>query len=349
MVLLLAGGFRDKGKEVRVYTLQDGWLNDELSKIGLHPTIIQSKRRFDFGLAQRVAAELRRSGAQVLHSHLLDSNVYGALGARLAGVPHVATDHGDVHLPKRKKFLRTKILIARTLGSVFTGVSQFTCKRLVELGANAQSTQLIYNPVVAATQLSASEKLSLRREMGVPGGAWAWLHVAMLRPVKDQQTLLRGFALARAQTTVSQHLVIVGDGEDRVALESLTSELGLQKSVSYLGIRSDVPKLLSAADGFVLSSVSEALPMTVLEAGMAGLLVVSSQVGGVPEILEHGRNGYLFTPRDVSGLSEILVKAVSHPAESKNLAQVAKQVFENRFSRDVILGHYERLFEALQK
>lgn len=348
VVLLLAGGFRSRGVPVTVLVMEEGWLTERLAEAGIPFRLVLSRRGWDLSLPLRLAREVRRAGGNVLHSHLLDSNFYGALAARLARVSHLATDHGDVHLPERKKLLSTKLKIASLLGSTFTGVSQHTVRRLVNLGVRSAQVHCLYNPVGSDIQADATVRAEVRRELGAQDDTFVWMHVAMLRPVKDQRTLLAGFArsieLAASQ---SQLLCVIGDGPDRVALEAYAGELGIVTKVRFLGVRDDVGRLLCGGDGFILSSVSEALPMSVLEAGMAGLVVVSSSVGGVPEIIEDGKNGYLFPPRDATALGAILAKVVSERESSVRVAAEARRRFLSSFSMSAVLDQYSRLYQDL--
>ena len=316
VVLTLACGFRAQGDNVHVVVLQPGWLTDALKEVQIPFTICPSAKRLDVLLPVRLASLFRRLRADVVHSHLLDSNFYGALACRLAGIRHIATDHGDVHLPDEKRLLRFKIRAISLCRSTVTAVSEFTRRRIVSLGGHPRRTVRVYNPVQVVPEYSSVLRQTVRTELGLPASEremWLWLHAARLTPVKDEPTMLRGFAEALLSNP-RQRLLIVGAGPERSRLTSLARELGIESSVEFLGFRKDVPRLFAAADGFILSSRSEAMPMTVLEAATAGVVVVSSSVGGVPEVIREGERGYLFAPGDVSALASRLLEVVSDVA-----------------------------------
>jgi glycosyltransferase involved in cell wall biosynthesis len=347
VVLRLALALRERGARAAVATTRTGWLSEALAERGIPHARIDAGGRLDAGYPLRLARHLRACGVEVLHSHLLDSNFYGALAARLAGVRHVATEHGDVHHSERKRLLRTKVRTISALRSRMTAVSRFTGEELVRLGASRRRLSCIGNPVDPPPPLDEASRKDLRRRLGVldgPADHWLWAHVANLRPVKDQATLLRGFALARRISARRQSLCLLGDGPERARLESLARELGLGEAVHFLGFRDDVARWIQAADGFALSSRSEALPMSLLEACLAGCLPVSTAVGGVPEVVEEGVTGRLAAPGSAESLGAALARALADPGAGARLAAAARERVRARFSVAAVLDAYLALY-----
>lgn len=338
IVVTLADAFRRRGHEVSVVTLNAGWLTDELERAGLSYSKIISERSYDLTLPFRLAARCRDLKAQVLHSHLLDSNFYGAFAARIGGLRHVATDHGDIHLPNKKRLLKFKLRSISMLGSRFTAVSNFTANKLIDFGVRPRLVSCVYNPI-DAIERTDDDRGRLRSEFGIAPDAWVWIHIAMMTPVKDQLTIIR--ALARCPK--DHFLLLAGDGPLRDALEAEAEKCGVAEQVRFLGFRSDVPRLLSAADGFVLASLSESMPMSLLEAASAGLLPVSTAVGGVPEVITPDR-GYLFSPGDYNSLSELMAAAAADRQKSAQLAANASAYVREAFGIERILDKYEALY-----
>jgi glycosyltransferase involved in cell wall biosynthesis len=151
--------------------------------------------------------------------------------------------------------------------------------------------------------------------------------VGRLAPPKDFPTLVR--ALARA--TSPYRGVIAGEGPDRDAVETAVAEAGLDGRIELAGERSDVPDLLAASDVFVLSSTSEAMPMSVLEAMAAGLPIVGAAVGGIPELVEDGVNGLLFTPGDVDALAGHLDELLSDVELRARMGRASRERAERLF------------------
>ena len=345
VVLDLARGFLERGTEAHVLTLRTGWLTDQLKESKVNHTLLESGRKLDIGLPFRISSFMQEKGFTVLHSHLLDSNFYGAMAATLAGVKHVATEHGDVHHTQGKKLLNAKLRIIAWCGSQLTAVSRFSSDHLLAQGFPAERLTVIGNPLMPVDPATVRSKEDIRAELGVTGEDWVWTHVANFRPVKDQQTLLRGFAAARSGSSKHQILLLVGDGPERAKLEALVAELNITDGVRFIGFQSDVASYLQASDGFILSSLSEALPMSLLEAAQAGLVLVATNVGGLPEVLRPGQTGYLFPPGDAPALAAIMKEIAENPDVARALAKNVRREVLERFSIDKVLDSYAAVYE----
>jgi glycosyltransferase involved in cell wall biosynthesis len=176
-----------------------------------------------------------------------------------------------------------------------------------------------------------------------------WLHLANLRAVKDQETLIRGFADSLRKTKVSQKLFIVGSGELRESLEALVLSLEAEQDISFAGHQDEIPKWLAAADGFILSSKSEAMPMALLEAATAGLVLVSTRVGGVGEIIRDSENGFLFPDGDLKTLSEKIVEILSNKENALKLAKQCKREVIEQFSSESIVSKYLETYNRITR
>jgi glycosyltransferase involved in cell wall biosynthesis len=155
------------------------------------------------------------------------------------------------------------------------------------------------------------------------------LSVGRLRAPKDFLTLVRAVALLEPG---SVRLRIAGDGPDRAALAGEIEHLGLGEMVELLGTRTDVAELLAAAHVFVLSSDSEGLPMSVLEAMAAGVPVVATAVGGIPELVADGETGRLVPPRDPAALAAALAAVSADPELRERMGDDGRARAEREFS-----------------
>lgn len=349
VVLRLAAALRERGFDTSVMTTRTGWLTETLRDRGIPHVKVEAGGRLDPGFPRRIAAVLRERRIDVLHTHLLDSNVYGGIAARLAGVRHVATEHGDVHHTRAKKLLRTKVRLMSLLGARMTAVSQFTADHLARLGANRGRITRVGNPIDAPSPIDDAERKELRASLGIDaavGDHWLWAHVANLRPVKDQPTLLRGFAKALVGSPIPQSLCLLGDGKSRADLEALCGELGVRDRVHFLGFRNDVPKWLQAADGFAMSSRSEAMPMSLLEASLSGCLPVCTNVGGIGEVVRPGETGFLVERGDADALGRAMHAAVADIATSRSMATQVRHEVATEFSVPTILDAYYALYRS---
>jgi glycosyltransferase involved in cell wall biosynthesis len=140
-------------------------------------------------------------------------------------------------------------------------------------------------------------------------------------------------------------LALVGEGPAKIKLQSLVSQLGLEKSVFFLGQRSDLANVYASFDLFVLPSLFEAMPMAVLEAMAAGKPVIASRIGGVPRMLSHQESGILVEPGDVRGLTDALAQLLQQPKLASQLGRRALDEVRSRFSSDVMASGYLRVYQ----
>jgi glycosyltransferase involved in cell wall biosynthesis len=184
---------------------------------------------------------------------------------------------------------------------------------------------------------------TIRKEFGLDGYAVIAV-VNRLAPPKDLTTLLKAAALLPDNCKV----MIVGDGELRPKTEALIHNLGLERKVILTGNRTDIPDILSVSDVFVLSSLSEGLPITVIEAMMSALPVVATKVGGVPELIDE-RVGMLVSPEAPEMLARAIASLVSDPEIRKTMGQAARQKAVQHFSVDRMLATTETLYYDIMR
>lgn len=211
-------------------------------------------------------------------------------------------------------------------------------ERLAGLAAGvcrAASTVVIPNAVDVASHQEAAP---------ASDGLVELISVGRFRAPKDFITLVR--ALARLEPG-SFRASLIGDGPDRSAIEAELDELGIAPSVRLLGDRPDVRELLARAHVFVCSSRSEGMPISILEAMAAGLPVVASAVGGVPEVVVEGRTGLLVEPGAVAPLAEALSQLIDDPALRERLGRAGREMAEQRYDLPRFRRSHLELYERL--
>ena len=170
--------------------------------------------------------------------------------------------------------------------------------------------------------------------------------VARLDPVKDQATLLRAVRLI-ADKDPSFSIDVVGDGPSRSELETLRAELRLEHHCRFHGFQDDVRPFLAQADFFVLSSISEGIPLTLLEAMAMGLPGIATDVGGNREVIVPGETGYLIPVRSPAALAEAVLRLRAEPAGLEGLGQGSRRRVEEVFSLTAMVARYEALYLEL--
>jgi glycosyltransferase involved in cell wall biosynthesis len=179
-----------------------------------------------------------------------------------------------------------------------------------------------------------------------PASKPAAISVARLSPEKDFGTLLQAAAVVRSQIPEFT-LTIVGDGVERDRLEKQCDELNLRSTVEFLGERSDIPSLLAKAGFFVSSSKTEGVSLTLLEAMSVGLPIVTTNVGGNPEIVEPGLTGWLAPSQDPLTLAGEIIRMCREPEKWAAMGQAGRERIERDFNIRTTMARYESLYDQL--
>jgi L-malate glycosyltransferase len=277
----------------------------------------------------------------MLHAHQYTPFFYSALAKPLVRRPPrlIFTEHGrhfpDVVSPVRRAANR---LVLDHAADAVNACCRFSGDAVRDTdGFAGRRIEIILNGIETDHYGPPMDKSAQKAKLGLDPWRRYVAHVARHHPVKDQPSLLRGFAAA-APTIPDVDLLMAGDGPLRGELEDLTRSLGIADRVKFLGIRRDVPELLKAADAFALTSVSEAASLTLLEAMATGLPCVVTAVGGNGEIVRHEKEGLLFPRADSVACGVALTRLLSNPGWSTELGANA---------RDRVLTHY-RLSQTVQ-
>ena len=184
-----------------------------------------------------------------------------------------------------------------------------------------------------------------RQTHGIEPYATVLVHVGRFAPPKNHALLVQAFAQVRADAPL--YLLLVGSGELESAVREQVAGLGLQERVRFLGVRADVADILRASDVFVLSSRWEGNPMSVMEAMAAGLPVISTAVGGVPELVQHSATGLLVPAGDACSLAEAIAQLGCDPARRAAMGNAARQTARERFDVRVMSLAYATLYQQL--
>lgn len=283
----------------------------------------------------KLARLLRKLKPHILHTHNPSPLLHGALAARLAGVPVlVHTKHGR-NFPNRRVRVATNRLAALFTDCV-VAVSDDAARIAHDVERiPVDKVRLIHNGV-------DTDRFRYRGPRP-HGDGFRAVTVARLDPVKDQATLLQAVRLV-ADRNPTFRLDIVGDGPSRAALESRRTELGLDRQVRFCGYQSDVEPYLAQADVFLLSSISEGIPLTLLEAMAVGLPGIATDVGGNREVIVPGVTGYLVPPRSPEALAEAMLSIQADPLAIERMGHASRQRIEAEFGLANVVAQYEAIY-----
>jgi glycosyltransferase involved in cell wall biosynthesis/peptidoglycan/xylan/chitin deacetylase (PgdA/CDA1 family) len=335
VVCALAASSQMKPLAQSVYVLDEaGRLAGAVEQAGGRVIATRRHPGFDIGGIFRLARSFRADNVQVVHTHGLDPLFYGGLAAWLARVPiRIHTQHnsrlGDAGWKQRLKFR----IAARAMTAI-VAVSREVERVVLRFGAPPDRTGIILNGVAASRFTPVSAPSAAAPVVGT---------VARLSPEKGADTLVEAFA-AILPSYPGARLMIVGDGPERARLEGQANSLGLRDSVEFLGYRPDVAACLRQFDVFVLPSLTEGIPLALLEAMAAERAVVATAVGGVPEVIEDGESGILTPPAEPASMAVAIGNLLSDPSRRLALGARAAARVRERFGEDTMARAYFRLY-----
>lgn len=287
---------------------------------------------------------LRDERIDVLHSHKFGSNVWAAALAPLARVPVlVAHEHTWSFEGQPLRRFLDRELIARS-SEAFLAVSREDRRRMIDVERiPPDSVTLVPNGI---DPVPAGDGERVRRELGIEAEVPVVGAVAVLRPQKALDVLLRAVAALTGKFPALR-VLIAGEGPERAELEALAAELGVADRVTLLGQRSDVPDLLAALDMAVSSSSFEGTPLAMMEYMDAGLPVVATRVGGVPDLIDDGVHGLLVEPGDPGALAAAMGELLRDPERARAMGERGRERRRSEFSIEATVRRLERLYEDL--
>ncbi len=287
---------------------------------------------------------LAGSRADVVASFLYQSNLVALVAGALARTPRRVTSIRNERFGGRGRELLLRLLLP--LGHVEVTNASLVAERLTARRVLRPGRVVVVPNAVDvggdALTTSAADRAAIRLELGL-GHDFTWVCVArLLTEQKGLDVLLRAFAGVAAGAHSPPRLLVVGTGADRAALEAEAAGLGWGSHITFLGQRDDVPRLLSAADGFVLASRWEGSPNSVLEALVAEVPVVATAVGGVVELLGDGAD--VVRPGDVAALARTMTAVQARPAEARAAAAAeARRRVEESHGATVVGAAWDRV------
>jgi glycosyltransferase involved in cell wall biosynthesis len=287
---------------------------------------------------------LRRERVHVLHAHKFGSNVWGTLMGRMARVPVVlAHEHTWSYIGQPLRRFLDRELVARGADR-FIAVSREDRRRMIEVERiDPARTLFLPNGVPASPSPSGHD---VRGELGIARDVPVIGTVGVMRPQKAHHVLLRATAELVGRWPGIQ-VLFVGDGPERQPLEQLARELDVQDTVRFLGHRTDVPDVLRALDVAVCCSDFEGSPLAVMEYMDAALPVVSTAVGGVPDLIEPGVHGLLVPAGEPAAIADAVVELLADPVRAHAMGARGRERRRSEFDIDVLVRRLEDLYRQL--
>lgn len=347
-VTLLARAMKSRGWSVTVLSLLPplAYVN-ELSAVGVPVGDLAMQRGVpDPRGLLRLASYLREQQPDVVHCHMVHANLLGRLARLLARVPALISTAHSVYeggSMRELAYRATDFLSDLTTNVSLQGLERYVQRKLIR----PSKALWVPNGVdVESYRLSPRVRRSVRASLGWADG-FVWLAVGNLREPKDYPNMFRAFRWL-ADCSAETRLAIAGSGHLEEALRLRCENLGIADRVEFLGARSDVPQLLQAADGFVMSSSWEGTPMALLEAAASQLPCVATAVGGIPEVIDNEQTGLLVQSGDPEALAQAMRRICAMPLHERGrMGQAARDRVRQNFGIDAIAAHWERIYNRL--
>jgi glycosyltransferase involved in cell wall biosynthesis len=309
-----------------------GKLAGRLEELGWPVVTLEEGEGLRPRMVSRLVRIFQRHGCDIIHTHDAKPLLYSSLAVLLARAHrHIHSQHHGF-LPQMTNRQRKMVAWAGRLADAFVCVSRDSARHVAQTGLPSERITTLYNGIDL-------ERYAYQGPC--PDGPA--VTVARLSPEKDIATLLHAAALAVAAAP-DFRLEIAGNGRLRSELRQLAATLGLEKHVRFLGEVRDIPGLLRRARLFVLPSRTEGISLTILEAMASGLPVLTTNVGGNPEILRCGTTGLLVPSANPAALANGLVELWSHPEDGRLMGCAGRRRVESHFDVRHMVKQYQRLY-----
>jgi glycosyltransferase involved in cell wall biosynthesis len=301
---------------------------------------------------------IRRHKPHIVHTHTSKAGVLGRLAAWLARVPVIIhKPHGHVFYghfgPRLSRFF---LFIERLLGGMADHVVALTpieARDYLTLKVlKADKISIIHSGVeLNRYQITPKKRQQKKKELDIPPDSFVIGYVGWLTPIKGVTYLVSGMAKVVGKYPKSL-LVLVGKGDDKgeeeIKLKEQVERAGLKDKVYFLGWRSDVDEIMGCFDIFVLPSLNEGMGRVLVEAMAAGLPIVASRVGGIPDLVKDGKNGLLVSPADGSALEEAICDLIADKEKRKRMGVAGKKMCR-RYSAEAMMEQIDDLYAGLVK
>jgi glycosyltransferase involved in cell wall biosynthesis len=338
-VAYLVEGLIQRGHRVWLCGRPEGELLRRCKFDGLTQVPLPLRGEWDIFSARRLARVIRDEHIDIVHAHTSHSHTIACMAVWFAKRGVAVVSRRVDFVPSSNRFSRWKYRWPRQ----YIAISRKIAQVLEEFGVPAERIAIVHSAIDPAR----FDVPPLPREsLPVPADAFLIGNVAALVGHKDQQTLLRAMPLV-IERLPHAHLLIAGEGKLRGELEALARELNVQDHVHFLGYRKDVPQLLRALDLFVLSSKEEGLGTSVLDAMAAGVPVVATQAGGIPEMVRDAETGLLVPVGDAEALAEAMLRMAVDGELVARCKTAAEDMVGKEFVADRMVEENVAVYEAL--
>ena len=337
----------------RVVLFRPGWFYHFLVENEIATDIIESSRSWDMPFLLSLIKYCRQYKINLIHAHLPGGNLYGSVVGKILGLPVICTFHNEYAMPgASRRFNGIKNFLIRNLASKLVMVAEYMKQEYLD---NAkfppEKIITIYNGVSYDEPKEPFDLDAFNKEIDFCEGDFLIANVANFRPPKGHLILIDAAYLVCQAIPKAKFLLIGEEGDGKIKREILgrIEKYNLQDRIKLLGFRNDISQILKHIDIFLLASISEGLPMSVVEGMRASRPVVATDVGGLSEVVKSGVTGFLTKPGDHQDLAEKLITLLKDQNLRKEMGEKGREVAISMFSLDEMISKYQVLYTRLME
>lgn len=314
---------------------------EEIKNAGIPVWDLNLEYKYDLRGILKIITVIKKGKYDIVHVHLFPANLFAAIASLFLpkGIKWIFSEHNVYN--RRREFKIFKILDNFT----YSRYSKIICvsKQVESALSNWMpsvkgKTKVIPNAVLVPEYLNPC-----------PIKTYDILFVGRLTQAKGVDILLKAVKILKNKYSKNLKIAIVGDGPLKENLNNLAVELGVNEEVRFLGVRKDIGKLMESSNIFILPSRWEGLPMVILEAMSRGMGIIATKVGGIPEVIENGKEGILISPEDPEILAQTINKLLENEELRKNISQAAYKKVKDKFSIKAYFTHMLDFYSSLIK
>ncbi len=351
--ILLAA--RDAGHEVCLVTPSFGEFTEIIQEEGIPIIVISMEHSYHIHRAWQFARFLKDWGADVVHCHAaVVGTILARIGAKIAGTELISHVHIENKFSERTSIRKFQIWLdnwTARFAQAIIAISEDTRQNLIRQGLPPEAIRVVYNGVNLDSVGDKGERALARNFIGLNGVDLLVGTIARLCPVKGQREFIQAASRINAEFPQTKFVIVGEDlefgGRYRLELEELVSQMNLQDDVIFTGYLHNAAKLMYAFDVFVLPSWIEGMPVTILEAMAAGIPVVATPVGGVPELVLEGKTGLLVSPDSPQRLAEAIVYLLKHRDKAHLMGRAGRERVWRHFSKQQMVERIFALYDAI--
>jgi glycosyltransferase involved in cell wall biosynthesis len=334
-------GLAGRGHDVFLVCRQEGRIRAEAQQHGISVFALPLKSPLDVSSILRLRTIMTEQGVEIVNTHSGIDSWIGGIAAKLARVPLlVRTRH--LNIPLRRSIFN----FVHYLPDLYITCGDNMRKTLVDR-CGFPGGQVVSIPTgVPAEFFSVARNDAAKKEFGLGPGTLVITNVGILRRVKGHETTFRAVSAVVREFPLARFL-IVGDGPRRAELERMVDDLGIQEYVIFTGFIGDIGRVYACTDVAILSSWSEGLPQSVLQALACAVPVVATRVGGVPEVVQHEKTGFLAEPGDHDGFAQEILRVLREPEKAYQMALAGRELVKNNHSVGHMLDQLEHLYAGM--